>query len=46
MVSTGKSPRVRTLRDGWTLSTTDGGLAAHFEHTVMITAAQPLILTA
>ncbi|MFB9994591.1 type I methionyl aminopeptidase [Deinococcus oregonensis] len=46
MVSTGRSHRVRTLRDGWTLSTTDGGLAAHFEHTVMITKAQPLILTA
>jgi methionyl aminopeptidase len=46
MVSTGRSRRVRTLRDGWTLSTTDGGLAAHFEHTVMITKGQPLILTA
>ncbi|UBV44182.1 type I methionyl aminopeptidase (plasmid) [Deinococcus taeanensis] len=46
MVSTGRSPRVRTRRDGWTLSTTDGGLAAHFEHTVMITRDQPLILTA
>lgn len=46
MVSTGKSHRVRTLRDGWTLSTTDGGLAAHFEHTVMITKGKPLILTA
>ncbi|MFC4426547.1 type I methionyl aminopeptidase [Deinococcus navajonensis] len=46
MVSTGRSQRVRTLPDGWTLSTTDGGLAAHFEHTVMITKGQPLILTA
>ena len=46
MVSTGRSHRVRTLRDGWTLSTTDGGLAAHFEHTVMITGDRPLILTA
>lgn len=46
MVSTGRSHRVRTLRDGWTLSTTDGGLAAHFEHTVMITGGKPLILTA
>jgi methionyl aminopeptidase len=46
MVSTGRSPRVRTLRDGWTLSTTDGGLAAHFEHTVMITGGRPLVLTA
>lgn len=46
MVSTGRSGRVRTRRDGWTLSTTDGGLAAHFEHTVMVTRDQPLILTA
>ncbi len=46
MVSAGRSHRVRTLRDGWTLSTTDGGLAAHFEHTVMITGGRPLILTA
>lgn len=46
MVSTGRSHRVRTLRDGWTLSTTDGGLAAHFEHTVMITGGKPLVLTA
>ena len=46
MVSTGRSHRVRTLRDGWTLSTTDGGLAAHFEHTVLITGDRPLILTA
>ncbi|MGY2893855.1 type I methionyl aminopeptidase [Deinococcus sp. UYEF24] len=46
MVSTGRSQRVKTLRDGWTLSTSDGGLAAHFEHTVMITKGRPLILTA
>lgn len=46
MVSAGRSHRVRTRRDGWTLSTTDGGLAAHFEHTIMITGSQPLILTA
>ncbi|RJF72219.1 type I methionyl aminopeptidase [Deinococcus cavernae] len=46
MVSSGRSGRVRTLRDGWTLSTTDGGMAAHFEHTVMITRGAPLILTA
>lgn len=46
MVSTGRSNRVRTLDDGWTLSTVDGGLAAHFEHTIMITGGKPLILTA
>ncbi|MFW8626747.1 type I methionyl aminopeptidase [Deinococcus sp. ME38] len=46
MISTGKSPRVRTRRDGWTLATTDGGLAAHVEHTIMITKGKPVILTA
>ena len=46
MVSTGKSHRVRTPLGGWTLSITDGGLAAHFEYTVMITADTPLFLTA
>ncbi|WP_221090583.1 type I methionyl aminopeptidase [Deinococcus aquaedulcis] len=46
MVSTGRSSRTRTRRDGWTIRTRDGGLAAHYEHTVMITRGQPLILTA
>lgn len=46
MVSSGRSWRSKTRRDGWTLCTTDRGLAAHFEHTVMITNGAPLILTA
>ncbi|WP_034386880.1 type I methionyl aminopeptidase [Deinococcus sp. YIM 77859] len=46
MVSTGRNWRTRTLRDGWTISTTDGGIAAHFEHTIMITKGAPMILTA
>ncbi|WP_027483046.1 type I methionyl aminopeptidase [Deinococcus pimensis] len=46
MVSSGRSWRTRTKADGWTISTRDGGLAAHFEHTVMITKGRPLILTA
>ena len=25
---------VKTLKDGWTVKTCDGGLAAHFEHTM------------
>lgn len=29
----------------WTVSTADGGLAAHFEHTIAITGDQPRILT-
>jgi methionyl aminopeptidase len=32
--------------DDWSISTVDGSLAAHFEHTVAITAEGPRILTA
>ena len=32
--------------DGWTISTRDGSLAAHFEHTVLITESGAEILTA
>ncbi|MGH7499655.1 MAG: type I methionyl aminopeptidase [Gemmatimonadales bacterium] len=39
------SPVTRTLSDKWTVVTADGSLAAHFEHTVAITAAGPRILT-
>jgi len=45
MLSAG-SPNIRTLRDGWTVTTVDGSLTAHFEHTVGITAQGPRILTA
>jgi methionyl aminopeptidase len=31
--------------DGWTVATADGSLAAHWEHTIAITADGPLILT-
>jgi methionyl aminopeptidase len=34
------------LDDGWTVVTTDGTWAAHFEHTVAITADGPWVLTA
>ena len=37
---------VKTQSDGWTSRTRDGGLAAHFEHTVAITTKGPVILTA
>lgn len=36
---------VKTLSDGWTTLTKDGKLAAHYEHTVAITEAGPVILT-
>jgi methionyl aminopeptidase len=32
--------------DGWTVETTDGGMAAHYEHTVVITKHRPILLTA
>jgi methionyl aminopeptidase len=39
------SPATRTLADKWTVVTADGSLSAHFEHTVVITADGPRILT-
>ena len=32
--------------DGWTMKTTDRSLAAHYEHTLVITRGAPLLLTA
>jgi methionyl aminopeptidase len=40
------SSRTRLLDDGWTVVSADGGLSAHFEHTVAVTAAGPWVLTA
>ena len=40
-----KSHEVKVLEDGWTVITLDGGLSAHFEHTVAITDKGPDILT-
>lgn len=36
---------VRTLEDGWTTVTASGSLAAHFEHSIVITDDGPKILT-
>ena len=38
-------PEVWLAEDGWTISTTDGSRAAHFEHTVAILPDGPRILT-
>jgi methionyl aminopeptidase len=35
-----------TRDDGWTVATADGSLAAHVEHTVVVAAGGPLVLTA
>lgn len=40
-----KNSSVKILSDGWTAVTTDGGLSAHFEHTVAVTENGPEILT-
>ncbi len=37
--------RTKILRDGWTVVTEDGKPSAHFEHTIVITASGPEILT-
>ena len=33
-------------KDGWTYRTTDGSLSAHYEHTIVITRGEPVLLTA
>jgi methionyl aminopeptidase len=33
-------------RDGWTVRTADGSLSAHYEHTIVITKHDPILLTA
>ena len=43
MVNVG-SPAVRIGEDGWTASTVDGSLSAHFERSVAITAEGPWLL--
>ncbi len=39
------SREIKTLSDGWTVITADGKPAAHFEHTVIVDAGEPKILT-
>jgi methionyl aminopeptidase len=33
-------------QDGWTYRTADGSLSAHYEHTIVITRGEPVLLTA
>lgn len=40
-----RSADVKVLSDGWTVITADGGLSAHYEHTVAITDGEPVFLT-
>lgn len=39
------NPETDILDDDWTFVTSDGSLAAHFEHTILITDGKPEILT-
>jgi len=39
------TPLTRVLPDQWTVSSADGSLTAHYEHTVAVTENGPLILT-
>jgi methionyl aminopeptidase len=45
MITAG-GPDVYIHDDEWSISTSDASLAAHFEHTVAVTAAGPRVLTA
>jgi len=40
-----KGYQVKVLDDGWTVITRDGGLSAHYEHSVLITESGPEVLT-
>jgi methionyl aminopeptidase len=44
-LSTG-ADRVVEGADGWTLRTVDGSLVAQYEHTMVVTAGEPIVLTA
>jgi methionyl aminopeptidase len=44
MITAG-GPEVYLHDDKWSISTADGSMAAHFEHTVAVTEDEPLVLT-
>jgi methionyl aminopeptidase len=45
IIAAGKG-RPELQMDRWTICTADGSLAAHYEHTIVITKDQPILLTA
>jgi len=45
MITAG-SPDVFVHEDEWSISSADGSLAAHFEHSIAITGSGPIVLTA
>ena len=44
MINVG-TPDVRELKDGWTVTTADGSLSAHYEHTLALTDKGVVLLT-
>ena len=44
MINVG-GPEVKVLKDGWTVTTLDGSLSAHYENSVAITDGDPILLT-
>jgi methionyl aminopeptidase len=45
MFTLGGRSHHRTRSDGWTIATSDGSLAAHWEHSIAITSSGPQLLT-
>jgi methionyl aminopeptidase len=45
-IVTAGNGRGALLPDGWTIRTSDRSLSAHYEHTIMITRGEPVLLTA
>jgi methionyl aminopeptidase len=41
-----RSWQTRVMPDEWTVASADGGLTAHFEHSIAVTENGPFILTA
>lgn len=39
------SHTVETAEDGWSISTVDKSLSAHFEHTIIVTEGNPIVVT-
>ena len=41
-----KAARTADSSDGWTIKTSNGSLVANYEHTIVVTRGQPLVITA
>ncbi len=45
MINQGRHPVDFSQTNGWTVTTRDGGLSSHYEHTVLVTEGEPELLT-